>query len=164
MNLLCEVASTSGINTDDVPKGEKKKRGDIERKREDTERKREQEKERASKDNCKKNAKDVMKDGSDDDGDNQPLSKRVRLAGYRIASATTPATAISKSNVFKTPSERSEKWKKVHKSESISYQSLRLRMEVVKELDSSMDIDLKGNCFVKLKKQVQDLKQQSHLI
>ena len=29
MNLLCEVASASGINTDDVPKGEKNKREDI---------------------------------------------------------------------------------------------------------------------------------------
>ena len=38
MNLLCEVSSTSGINTNDVPKGKKKKREDIERKREDTER------------------------------------------------------------------------------------------------------------------------------
>ena len=37
MNLLCEVASASGINTDDVPKGEKRKmEDDIERKREDT--------------------------------------------------------------------------------------------------------------------------------
>ena len=93
-----------------------------------------------------------MKDGSDDDGDNQPLSKRVRLAGYRRSSATTLAAAISTSNVSKTPSEGSEKGKKVHKSESIVDQSLRLRMEVVKELDSGVDIDLKGIGFVEPEK------------
>ena len=42
-----------------------------------------------------------MKDGSDDDGVNQPLSKRVRLAGYRRASTTTSAAAISTPNVSK---------------------------------------------------------------
>ena len=113
---------------------------------EDTERK------RASKDKCKRNAKDAMKDGSDDDGDNQPISKRVRLVGYRRASATTPTTAISTSNVSKTPSEGIEKGKKVHKLESIADQSLRLRMEVVKEVDSGVDIDLKGIGFVEPKK------------
>ena len=48
--------------------------------------------------------------------------------------------------------------------ESIADQSLRLRMEVVKELDSGVDIDLKGIGFVETKKQVQDLKQQSHFL
>ena len=67
---------------------------------------REQAKKKASKDKCKRNVKDAMKDGSDDDGDNQPLSKRVRLTGYRRASATTPAAIISTSNVSKTPSRR----------------------------------------------------------
>ena len=38
MNFLCEFATASGINTDDVPNGEEKKREDIERKREDTKR------------------------------------------------------------------------------------------------------------------------------
>ena len=46
-----------------------------------------------------------MKDGNDDDGDNQPLSKRVRLAGYRRTSSTTPATAISTSTISKNLSE-----------------------------------------------------------
>ena len=98
--------------------------------------------------NARKNAKDAMKDDSDDDGDNQPLSKRVRLAGYRRAS-TISAAAISTPNVSKSPSKGSEKGKNVHKSESIADQSLRLRMEIVKELDSGVDIDLKGIGFVK---------------
>ena len=58
-----------------------------------------------------------------------------------------PAAAISKSNI-KSPSKGSEKGKNVHKIESIADQSLRLRMEIVKELDSSVDIDLKGIGFV----------------
>ena len=150
MNLLCEVASASGINTDDVPKGEK----EVKKKREVTERGSgsEQAKKKASKDKCKRNVEDARKDGSDDDGDNQPLSKRVRLAGYRRASTTTSAAAISKPNVSKSPSEGSEKGKNVHKSESIADQSLRLRMEIVKELDSGVDIDLKGIGFVETKK------------
>ena len=54
-----------------------------------------QEKKKTSKDKCKRNAEDARKDGSDDDGDNQPLSKRVRLAGYKRASASNiPAAAI----------------------------------------------------------------------
>ena len=85
-------------------------------------------------------------------GDNQPLSKRVRLAGYRRTSSTTPAAAISTSTISKTSSERSDKGKKVHKLESIADQSLRLRMEVVKELDSGVDIDLKGIGFVEPEK------------
>ena len=105
----------SGINTNNVPKGEKKKRADIERKRDDTERKREHANKRASKDKCKRFSKYAMKDGRDDDGDNQPLRKIVRLASYRRDSATTPAD-VSTSNVSQTPSEGSEKGKKVHKS------------------------------------------------
>ena len=149
MNLLCEVASANGINTDDVPKGEneeKKKREVTERGSEVTERGSNQAKKKASKDKCKRNDEDAKKDGSDDDGDNQPLSKRVRLAGYRKASII-PAAASNKSNV-KSPSEGSEKGKNVHKIESITDQSLRLIMEIVKEIDSGVDIDLKGIGFV----------------
>ena len=54
-----------------------------------------------------------MKDGSDDDGDNQPLIKRVRLVGYRRDSNIL-TVVISKSNVFKSPSEGSEKGKNAH--------------------------------------------------
>ena len=103
-----------------------------------------------SKDKYKRNVEDAKKDGSDDDGDNQPLSKRVRLAGYRRASII-PAAAISKHNV-KSPSEGSEKGKNVYKIESIVDQSSRLRMEIVKELDSGVDIDLKGIGFVETRK------------
>ena len=70
----------------------------------------------------------------------------MRLAGYRRASII-PATAISKSNV-KSPSEGSDKGKNVQKIESIVDQSLRLRMEIVKELDSGVYIDLKGIGFI----------------
>ena len=87
-----------------------------------------------------------MKDGNDDDGDVQPLRKRVRLAGYRRASA------ISVSTISQTPSEGSEKGKNVQKSESTADQSLRLRMEVVKELNYGVDIDLKGIGFVETEK------------
>ena len=132
------VASANGINTDDVPKGEneeKKKREVTERGSKVTERGSDQAKKKASKDKCKRNDEDAKKDGSDDDRDNQPLSKRVRLAGYRRASASNiPAVAISKYNV-KSPFEGSEKGKNVHKIESIADQSLRLRMEVVEELE-----------------------------
>ena len=48
-NLLCEVALTNGINTDDDPKGEK-------RKREDTDRKRDQAKKKA-----KTNAREMLR-------------------------------------------------------------------------------------------------------
>ena len=170
INLLCEVASANGINTDDVPKGEnedKKRSGDEEKKKrkvtemgserkvnergsEVTERGSDQAKKKASKDKCKRNVEDAKKDGSDDDGDDQPLSKRVRLAGYRRASII-PAAAISKSNV-KSPSEGSGKGKNFHKIESIADQSLRLRMEIVKELDSGVDIDLKGIGFIETTK------------
>ena len=115
-----------------------------------TERGSDQEKKKASKDKCKRNAEDAKKDGSDDDGDDQPLSKRVRLAGYRRASII-PAATISKSNV-KSSSEGSGKGKHVHKIESIADQSLRLKMEIVKELDSGVDIDLKGIGFVETTK------------
>ena len=90
INLLCKVASSSGINTDDVPKGKKRKREDTERKREeDTKRKREdidrgkreQAKKKASKDKCKRNAKDEMKDGSDDDGVLETLDVTIVAAG-----------------------------------------------------------------------------------
>ena len=101
MNLLCKVAPASGIYTNNVPKGKKKKREDIERKRDVTERGSKQAKKKAFKDKCKRNANDAMKDGGDGDGDNQPLSKRVRLAGYKRASVTTPATVISTTNVSK---------------------------------------------------------------
>ena len=146
INLLCEVALTIGINTDNVPKEEK-------RKREDTDRKREQANKKEFEDKCKRNAKDAMKDGNGDDGDNQPLIKRVRLAGYRRTSSTTPTAEISTSTISQTPSEGSEKGKKVHNSESITDQSLRLKMEVVKELDSGVDIDLKEIGFVKPEKE-----------
>ena len=95
-----------------------------------------------------------MKDGNDDDGVNQPLRKRVRLAGYRRTSSTTPTTTISTSTNSKTPSRGNEKGKKVHKSESIADQSIRLKMEVVKELDSSVDIDLKEIGFVEHEKAI----------
>ena len=85
-----------------------------------------------------------------DDGDDQPFSKRVRLAIYRRTNII-PAAAISKSNV-KSPSEGSGKGKHVHKIDSIADQSLRLRMEIVKELDSGVDIDLKGIGFVETTK------------
>ena len=98
-----------------------------------------------SKDKYKRNAEDANKYGSDDDGDNKPLSKRVRLAGYRRASIISVA-AISKSNV-KSPSEGSEKGKHIHKTESIADQSLRLIMKIVKELDFGVDIDLKRSRF-----------------
>ena len=74
----------------------------------------------------------------------------MRLAGYRRSSSTTPV-AIS-TPIFEIPSERSDKGKKVYKSESLTDQSLRLRMEVVKELDSGVDLDLKGIGFVKPEK------------
>ena len=99
-----------------------------------------------SEEECKRNNKDGKKDDDDDDGDNQPLSKIVRLAGYRRSSSTTLA-AIS-TPISKTPSERSDRGKKVNQSESIEDQSLRLRLDVVKELDSGVDIDLKGIGFV----------------
>ena len=70
----------------------------------------------------------------------------MRLVGYRRAS-TISAAAVSVYNV-ESPSEGSEKGKNVYKSESIADHSLRLRMEVVKELDSGVDIDLKGIGFV----------------
>ena len=35
-----------------------------------------QEKKKASKDKCKRNVEDAKKDGIDDDGDDQPLSKK----------------------------------------------------------------------------------------
>ena len=75
----------------------------------------------------------------------------MRLAGYRRTSSTTPA-AISTTNIYKTPSEGCDKGKKFHKLESIADQSLRLRMEVVKELNSSVDIDIKGIGFVEPEK------------
>ena len=112
----------------------------------------EQAKKKASKDKCKRNAEDTRKNGSDDDGGNQPLSKRVRLAGYKRASTTTSAATISKPNVSISPYEESEKGKNVHKLESIVDQSLRLTMDIVKELDSGVDIDLKGIGYVKTEK------------
>ena len=93
---------------------------------------------------------DGKKEDNDDDGDNQPLSKRLRLAGYRRSRSTTLA-AIS-THISKTPSKRSDKGNKVNQSEFISDQSLRLRLEVVNELDSGVDIDLKGIGFVKFVK------------
>ena len=81
------------------------------------------------------------------------MSKRVRLAGYKRASASNiPATAISKYNA-KSPSEGSEKGKNVHNTYFIADQSLRIRLEVVKELDSGVDIDLKGIGFVETGKE-----------
>ena len=100
--------------------------------------------------NARGMTEDAKKDGSDDDGDDQPLTKRVRLAGYKRASII-PAAAISKSNV-KSPSEGSGKGKHVHKTESIADQSLRLIMEIVKELGSGVDIDLKGIGFIETHK------------
>ena len=106
MNLLCEVDAESGITTDDVPKGEKRKRRNENRRREETNSgKGDQAKKRASEDKCKKSDTDGNKDDNHDNGDNQPLSKRVRLARYRRSSSTTPA-AIS-TPISKTPSERS---------------------------------------------------------
>ena len=70
----------------------------------------------------------------------------MRLAGYR-RDGTIPAAAVSASNE-KSPYEASEKGKNIQKSESIEDQSLRLRMEVVKDLDSDVDIDLRGIGFV----------------
>ena len=83
-NLLCEVALANGINTYDVPKGEneeKNKREATERGSEVTARGSDQAKKKVSEDKCKRNVEDAKKDGSNDDGDNKPLRKRVRLAG-----------------------------------------------------------------------------------
>ena len=82
INLLYEVASANGINTDNVPKGEneeKTKREVTKRGSEVTERGGDQAKNKASKNKCKRNVEDAKKDGSDDDVDNQTLNKRVRL-------------------------------------------------------------------------------------
>ena len=124
LNLLCEVASANGISTDDVPKGEKnqktKQQKDGKRKRGGTEKNKEEKQVRkksykeASKETCKPNAKDARKDDSDD-GDNQPLRKRVRLASYRTKSSQTgQVAAISTSKDIKTPS---DKGKQVHRPE-----------------------------------------------
>ena len=159
LNLLCEVASANGISTDDVPKGEnkqktkqqedgKKKRGGTENNKEEKQVRKKASKE-ASKETCKPNAKDARKDDSDD-GDNQPLSKRVRLAGYRTKSSQTgQVAAISTSKDIKTPS---DKGKQVHTPEFIAEQSLRLMMEIVKELDVGVDIDLNGIGFIETRK------------
>ena len=151
LNLLCEVASANGISTDDVPKGKKKQKTkqqeDGKRKRGGTEKNKEEKQVRkkaskeASKETCKPNAKDARKDDNDD-GDNKPLRKRVRLAGYRTKSSQLGKYLQSQpSKDIKTPSDKMEA---SHILESIAEQSLRLMMEIVKELDVGVDIDLKG--------------------
>ena len=105
-----------------------------------------------------------MKDGNDDNGDNQPLSKRVRLAGYKRTSSTTPVAAISTSTISKTPSEGSEKWKKVHKSESIADQSLMTQNGSTQRARLWCGYRSKINlALLNLEKQVQALKQEESL-
>ena len=71
MNLFCEVTSARRINTDDVPKGEKRKRKSESRRMEDTESmRREESNTKASEDKFKRNATDEKQDGNDDEGDN----------------------------------------------------------------------------------------------
>ena len=73
----------------------------------------------------------------------------MRLAGYRRAIASTHSSSCNLKIIMSNLHRKgSEKGKNVHKTESIADQSLRLRMEVVKELDSGVDIDLKGIGFV----------------
>ena len=69
----------------------------------------------------------------------------VTLVGYRIKSSQTgQVAAISTSKNIRNPS---DKGKQVHRPESIAEQSLRLGMEIVKELDAGVDINLKGIGF-----------------
>ena len=92
LNILCEVAFANGISTDDVSKGEKKQKTkqqkDGERNMGGTEENKVEKQvmkkasKEASKETCKPNDNDARKDDSDE-GENRPLSKRVRLAGYR---------------------------------------------------------------------------------
>ena len=116
----------------------KRNRGGTEKNKEEKQVRKKASKE-ASKEICKPNAKDAGKDDNDD-GDNKPLSKRVRLAGYRTKSSQTrQVAAISTSKNIKTPS---EKGKQVDRPKSIVEQSLRLKMEIVKELYAGVDIAL----------------------
>ena len=98
MNLLCEFVVACGNTTDDVPKGEKRKRETESRRRDEANKKKKEEekmkrddamKKKKAEDKCKRSAKDGKKDDNDDYRDNQPLIKRVRLAGYRRSTSTT---------------------------------------------------------------------------
>lgn len=132
MAMLLQLTSPMGEQVADVKKGEKLAK-----------------RKRVVDDSSCRSNKDGNDENDGDDDDDQPLAKR-RPSGSRTGisrSIPKPSTGVSESSPSTQQTSKSTRdgKEKRQQPESLLAQSLRLRHEVVKELDSGVDLNLKNS-------------------
>ena len=128
INLLYKLVATSRISTYYDPKKEKRKRGGVD----------------LHTTSCKRNDTGVRKNN----GDNKTLRKKVRIAGSRRDISRSKSVTLTPNPSVKSAQDGDKVVTKFIHLESIVDQSLRLKQEIFKELDSGMDLNLKEIGFV----------------